>query len=331
MSADLLAGERLVKIFPAGRRFSVRRRQPVRAVSDVSVAVGPEEAVGLVGESGSGKTTTARMLLGLVEPTEGVVRYEGDDIAGLKGEGWRVYRAHVQSVFQDPWSSLNPKRTIGASIAEPLTRLPSLSKQDRVDRVGDLLELVGLRTNLRSQYPHELSGGMRQRVSIARALAPWPSCIVLDEPVSALDVSIKAQVMNLLKEIQEKVHTAYVLIAHDLGTVRFLTDRIFVMSGGHVVEHGDTAVIFRDPLHPSTKTLLAASRAKSIRHSRPTDAADHASPAEPDGCVRCATAGQECDGVGGLIEVGPGHFLACARLGVRTESTDDQTPSSSKM
>lgn len=319
--SPLLEARDLEKVYSSGRTFTVRHKGVVRAVESVSLSLASEEAVGLVGESGSGKSTTGRMLLGLEKPTNGQVLFRGRDISELKGEDWRTYRSNVQSVFQDPWSSLNPRRTVGASIDEPLISSTQLSKTDRIDRISELLDLVGLSANLRAQYPHELSGGMRQRVSIARAIAPWPSCVVLDEPVSSLDVSIKAQVMNLLKDLKERLQVSYVLIAHDLGTVRFLTNRTVVMSRGRMVEHADTEQLFNNPLHPYTKQLLDSSRAKSIHNfaTRNENSSRRRSAYPNDDATRC----WHCDSVQGrcpaddpgLVEIEPGHFVACARFG----------------
>ena len=318
--SPLLEARDLNKVFKSGRTFTVRHKGVVRAVESVSLSLGTEEAIGLVGESGSGKSTTGRMLLGIEEPTNGQVLFRGRDISDLKGDDWRIYRSNVQSVFQDPWSSLNPRRTVGDSIDEPLISSTQLSKADRMDRISELLDLVGLSSDLKDQYPHELSGGMRQRVSIARAIAPWPSCVVLDEPVSSLDVSIKAQVMNLLKDLKERLQVSYVLIAHDLGTVRFLTNRTVVMSRGRMVEHADTEQLFKNPLHPYTRRLLDASRAKSIRNSATRKEIGSRRSARPDDpAIPC----RHCDSIDGtcpadsseLIEVEPGHFVACARYG----------------
>ena len=316
----LLEARDLNKVFKSGRTFTVRRKGVVRAVEGVSLSLGSEEAIGLVGESGSGKSTTGRMLLGLEEPTNGQVLFRGRDISDLKGDDWRTYRSNVQSVFQDPWSSLNPRRTVGDSINEPLSSSTQLSKTDRTARISELLDLVGLSPDLKDQYPHELSGGMRQRVSIARAIAPWPSCVVLDEPVSSLDVSIKAQVMNLLKDLKERLQVSYVLIAHDLGTVRFLTNRTVVMSRGRMVEHAATEQLFENPLHPYTRRLLDASRAKSIRNSATRRQNGSRRSAGPDGpgfpCWHSDSTKGACPADSpDLVEVEPGHFAACARYG----------------
>ena len=318
----LLEAQRIRKTYVSGRTLTLGERQVVVAVDDVSLTLATEEAVGLVGESGSGKSTTGRMLLGLERPSSGAVLFEGEDIQSLKGDAWRRYRASVQSVFQDPWSSLNPRRRIGASISEPLIHLTDLGRPEVEARVAETLELVGLSSDMRNQYPHELSGGMRQRVSIARAIAPWPACIVLDEPVSSLDVSIKAQVMNLLRDLTQKIQVSYILIAHDLATVRFLTDRVVVLSAGKVVELAQTTQVFRNPLHPITKRLLAASKAKSIHHSDSSSRAIGTATTSPRAqspessedqeCARCTALGVSCGSSGsGLLEVEAGHFVAC--------------------
>ncbi|MBX3503301.1 MAG: ATP-binding cassette domain-containing protein [Alphaproteobacteria bacterium] len=230
----------------------------VKAVDDISFDIRAGETLGLVGESGCGKTTTSRMILNLEEPTEGRILLEGEPIHGLRGNDLRSYRTKVQAVFQDPWSSLNPRMTAGRIIAESLIVTRWGDKEKIAARVAELLKQVGLRPDQAQQYPHEFSGGQRQRVALAAALASSPKLIVLDEPVSALDVSIRAQMMNLLKDIQAEGNVAYLLVAHDLATVRHMSDHTVVMYLGKIVEKAPTPDLFDDVRHPYTKALFSA-------------------------------------------------------------------------
>jgi oligopeptide/dipeptide ABC transporter ATP-binding protein len=230
----------------------------VKAVDGVSFTIAAGETLGLVGESGSGKTTTARLVLNLTEPTDGRVLLQGQPIHGLTGEARRAYRARVQAVFQDPWASLNPRMTVGRTIAESLIVTGWGSRAAIAGRVRELLAQVGLRGEQAGQYPHEFSGGQRQRIALAGALASRPGLIVLDEPVSALDVSIRAQMMNLLKDIQAQDGMAYLLVAHDLATVRHMTDQTAVMYLGKIVEYAPTVSLFRAFHHPYTRALFSA-------------------------------------------------------------------------
>jgi peptide/nickel transport system ATP-binding protein/oligopeptide transport system ATP-binding protein len=255
--------QRLRKDFrPSRTALSGRHKPVVKAVDDVSFALEPRRTMALVGESGSGKTTLVKMLLDLERPTAGTVLFKGVSLGAGRRRSHAGYRAAVQAVFQDPSASLDPRRTVRYSIGEPLRVIHRTPRPERDERVRELLELVGLDAPAADGYPHELSGGMQQRVAIARALAPWPSVLILDEPVSALDVSIKAQVMNLLKDLQEKLGLAYLVVAHDLATVRFLADRVAVMYLGRLVEVGEVEAVFENPRHPYTQALLAASLAK---------------------------------------------------------------------
>ncbi len=230
----------------------------VKAVDDVSFTIAAGETLGLVGESGCGKTTTSRLILNLEEPSDGQVLLQGEPVHGLRGEALRSYRARVQAVFQDPWSSLNPRMTAGRTIAESLIVNGWGSGGKIRARVGELLHQVGLQVEQASQYPHEFSGGQRQRIALAAALASSPALIVLDEPVSALDVSIRAQMMNLLKDIQARDNVAYLLVAHDLATVRHMAHQTVVMYLGRIVEYAPTAQLFADVRHPYTKALFSA-------------------------------------------------------------------------
>ena len=230
----------------------------VKAVDGVSFTITAGRTLGLVGESGSGKTTTARLVLNLAEPTDGEILLQGQPIHGLTGQARRQYRALVQAVFQDPWASLNPRMTVGRTIAEALIVTAWGSRTAIAGRVQELLEQVGLRGEQAGQYPHEFSGGQRQRIALAGALASRPKLIVLDEPVSALDVSIRAQMMNLLKDIQARDNVAYLLVAHDLATVRYMADQIIVMYLGKIVEQASTHALFDDVRHPSRRCGIRA-------------------------------------------------------------------------
>ncbi len=248
----------LTKQYPAGRRTLLgRRRQTLTAVDDVSFSIGAGETVGLVGESGCGKSTIAKLVLGIEEPTSGTIRYEGRDVTTLRGGDRRAYNREVQLVFQNPMSSLNPRMTVGAAIAEPI-RLTGTSASATKERVTELLDMVGMDPAVADRYPHEFSGGQRQRLVIARALAVDPRVIVCDEAVAALDVSLQAQVINLLRELQARLGLSYLFIGHDLATVRHVSSRILVMYLGEVVESGPSVALTAAPLHPYTASLLSA-------------------------------------------------------------------------
>lgn len=260
MSREVLFEARhLTKEFPVKNPLGIKRRQVVHAVSDVSFTIHKGETLGLVGESGCGKSTLGRLLIRLIEPTEGNLIFEGQDITTLGEDQMKAVRKKAQMIFQDPYSSLNPRMKVRDLIAEPLkTHKIYGSREENNKRVEELISLVGIRPELMDRYPHQFSGGQRQRIGIARALALKPELIVCDEPVSALDVSIQSQILNLLKDMQKEMNLTYLFISHDLNVVHYIADRICVMFLGKVCEIGSTEEVYNSPLHPYTKFLLNA-------------------------------------------------------------------------
>jgi len=316
---NLLEVQNLRVHFPIRRGVFSRAREAVKAVEDVSFHLEPGETVGLVGESGCGKTTVARAIVRLAPVTAGRILYEGRDIQELRGAALRAWRRQVQMIFQDPYGSLDPRMTVGQTVGEGLAihRLVRRGPERRV-RVETLLEEVGLDASHADRYPHELSGGQRQRVGLARALAVEPRLLVCDEPISALDVSIQAQIVNLLQDLQQRHGLAYLFIAHDLAVVEHLSRRILVMYLGRLVEAGDARAVCRAPRHPYTQALLSAVPVVDPDHKRarlilPGDLPSPIHP--PPGCPfhpRCPVAEARCRvEVPRLREVAPGHHAAC--------------------
>ncbi|MDA8346227.1 MAG: ABC transporter ATP-binding protein [Thermaerobacter sp.] len=318
MSEPLVSVRNLKKYFPVRGGVLSRQRGQVHAIDDISFDVYPGETFGLVGESGCGKTTTGRVMLRLEERTSGDVLFEGRSIFALKGEAMRRQRRDMQIIFQDPYSSLNPRMTVGEIVGEPLSVHHIASGRDRENQVRDLLETVGLSGYHLKRYPHEFSGGQRQRIGIARALALHPKLIVCDEPVSALDVSIQSQVLNLLNDLQEKFGLTYVFIAHGLNVVKHMSTRVGVMYLGKIVELADSKDLFAHPQHPYTEALMSAIPVPNpdLKRERIVLEGDVPSPVNPPkGCrfhTRCPYAQEICrQEEPPLIDLGGGHMTAC--------------------
>jgi len=316
----LLQVRNLKKYFPIRGGVFSRVVANVKAVEDASLTIRRGEVVGLVGESGSGKTTAGRAILRLIEPTDGEVIFDGVDIAKLPKAKMRDYRKEMQIIFQDPFASLNPRMSVGDIIGEALTIHNLARGKAKEDRVADLLERVGMNAGHMRRYPHEFSGGQRQRIGIARALAVDPKFIVADEPVSALDVSIQAQVVNLLQDLKDELGLTMLFIAHDLGVVEYISDKVVVMYLGRIMEIAPAKELYRNPVHPYTEALLSAVPIPdpTIKRERVILQGDIPSPINPpSGCVfrtRCPIAIEDCKHVvPPLEEVGPGHLKACIR------------------
>ena len=306
MDADVTHGaplpevRQLKKYFPVRSGLFSKVSAWVKAVDDVSFAIRHRETFGLVGESGCGKTTVGRTILRLMEPTDGAVTFEGDNVFAMDSQTLRATRRRMQIVFQDPYSSLNPRMTVGSIVGEPLLVHKLAKGHARTDRVYQLLDRVGLRPDHAGRYPHEFSGGQRQRIGIARALALNPKFIVCDEAVSALDVSIQAQIINLLKDLQEDYHLAYLFITHDLNVVRYIADRIAVMYLGKLAEVAPSETLFSNPKHPYTQALLSANPLPdpTVQRERILLSGDVPTPLNPpSGCrfhTRCPQAVDHC-------------------------------------
>lgn len=318
MSEVLVEVKNLKKYFTLDHDFFGRPTSVLKATDDVSFSINKGETLGLVGESGCGKTTIGKILVNLYEPTEGQIIFEGTDLTKLSEAKRRAYSKDIQLIFQDPYASLNPRMTVGDIIAEPI-RINNLLPKEKIEsRVTYLLNCVGLANHQRNRYPHEFSGGQRQRVGIARALAVQPKLIVCDEPVSALDVSIQAQVLNLLDELKEEFGLTYLFIAHGLNVVKHISDRVGVMYLGKLVEMAPKKELYSNPMHPYTQALLSAipSVDPNTKKQRIILSGDVPSPINlPEGCRFCSRCFKKIEGCDrdepGLKEVSPGHFVAC--------------------
>jgi oligopeptide transport system ATP-binding protein len=319
----VLEGRNLKKYFPVTRGLALQRTVGwVRSVDDVSFAIKPGETLSLVGESGAGKTTVGRTVLLLEQLSGGSLLFRGQDVSKFNRAQLKEYRSSVQAVFQDPWGSMNPRMRVQTIVGEPLVVNTKLSKQEIREKVTELLAQVGLRPDQAELYPHEFSGGQRQRIAVARALALNPKLVVLDEPVSALDVSIRAQIMNLLKDIQSAYGLSYLLIAHNLATVRYMSHAVAIMYLGEIVEYAEGDELFENPLHPYTKALMSA--AMPADPDSPMEeivlSGEMPSPLNPpQGCrfhPRCPAAMDICRKVAPrMIEMPNGHRVSCHLYG----------------
>lgn len=318
MAELLVEAKNLKKHFPIRKGLFGQKKSYVRAVDGVSLSIQKGETMGLVGESGCGKSTTGRMIMRLLAPTEGEIWFNGKDISKLNDKQLQDTRKELQMIFQDPYASLNPRMNIGEIIAEPLIIHDTMTKKERERRVHELLEYVGLNSYQANRYAHEFSGGQRQRIGIARALAVNPKLIVADEPVSALDVSIQSQVLNLMQDLQKEFGLTYLFISHDLSVVEHISDRVGVMYLGRIVEIASKESIYANPLHPYTKALMSAVPIANprIKRERIVLQGDIPSPSNPPaGCTfhpRCSACMEICKTVvPELKEIEPGHFSAC--------------------
>jgi oligopeptide transport system ATP-binding protein len=321
-NGNLVEVKNLKKFFPVQSHFFSREKIFVQAVVGVNLTIHRGETLGLVGESGCGKSTLGRLILRLEEPTEGQIFFEGDDILQYSSERLRQLRRQMQIIFQDPYSSLNPRKTVGSIIGEPLIIHQIGNRREREERVLKLMEVVGLRPEHINRYPHEFSGGQRQRIGIARALALNPKLIIADEPVSALDVSIQAQVLNLLEDLQNEFHLTYLFIAHDLSVVEHISDRVAVMHLGRIAELARSEDLYRQPKHPYTQALLSANPVPdpTLERKRILLQGEVPSPINPpSGCnfhTRCPYKMDVCPTeIPRLKEIEPNHWVACYLYG----------------
>jgi peptide/nickel transport system ATP-binding protein/oligopeptide transport system ATP-binding protein len=318
--AALLEARNLVKHFVAARSVFGRPTAYVKAVDGVSFTVDAGETLALVGESGCGKSTVSRLALRLIEPDQGEIRFQGRDLLAMGANELRAFRRDAQIIFQDPYASLNPRMTVGQILAEPLALHDLVSSAQRRERVEELLRLVGLEPRAARRYAHEFSGGQRQRIAIARALAVEPKLIICDEPVSALDVSIRSQILNLLRDLQQRLGLAYIFVSHDLAVVKHIADRVAVMNLGHIVETADAETLFASPRHPYSRALLSAIPVPKPqgKRNRMVLEGEMPSPIDPPaGCrfhTRCPYVIERCRlEAPPLLASGARHFTACHR------------------
>ena len=319
----LLEVKNLKKWFPVKSRSLLGRKAFVKAVDGVSFGIEAGETLGIVGESGCGKSTLGRTILKLIRPTEGSIMFDGDDITSLNNSQMRAYRRNIQIMFQDPYASLDPRMTIANIIAEPMDTMKIAKNDDeRLERIVELMEVCGINKAFLNRYPHEFSGGQRQRIGIARALSVMPKLIVCDEPVSALDVSIQSQIINLLVNLQRRYNLTLIFISHDLGVVEYISNRVIVMYLGKIVEIAEKKELFSNPAHPYTKALLRSIPeigAKKFEDESAILEGDIPSPINPpQGCTfhtRCPDVCDECSStVPVLKQIKDGHFVSCIRI-----------------
>jgi oligopeptide/dipeptide ABC transporter ATP-binding protein len=315
--------QNLKMYFPITRGLLRRKVAEVKAVDDISFAIKKNETLGLVGESGCGKTTTGRCVLRLYQPTSGTISFNGTDISSLPERKIKPFRKNMGAIFQDPFGSLNPRQTAGSIVGDPLKVHQMATGNELKDRVVELFRIVGLDPGMMDRVPHEFSGGQRQRIGVARALACRPSLIICDEPISALDVSIQAQIINLLEELQEKLGLTYLFIAHDLAVVQHISDRVAVMYLGRIVELTDSGELYDNPLHPYTRALLSAipipDPVMEKTRTRIVLKGEVPSPVNPpSGChfhPRCQLAVEECSRERPVLrDIGKGHYVSCIRV-----------------